>query len=318
MSALFATFSMAAADVSFKGTGRVGVVYNEENKNVQNVDKVNLNTRLRLQFNMLTQSDAGVVVSAQLRAQADQGNGKAESASWNGGVIGVGLGAVQLEFGNISGAIDDLPNLNMPTPSIFTGVTGLGSSGLDLVDVDGYSSTGSGTNNGVNFKYSMGPLGLHVSHSGTGADDERTAANVKYNVSGFKIAVGAQRSESKNDKGLKDENIFVATLGGDLGFMEAGVGFSQSENIGVNDADVDKVRVYGKIPLGAATNLLLWAADEDENVEMKDNGSLITNDGGSFGVDVSHNLGGGVTFVAGFADNSDGYQEADAGILFEF
>ncbi|MCY4306533.1 MAG: porin [Aestuariivita sp.] len=311
VSALFATFSMAAADVSIGGYGRFGVDYNEANKKLADKDEINLTSRLRLQFDMSAQSDAGVVFSARFRAEANQNDGAAEAASWNGGHFGVSLGAAKLEFGNISGAIDNLPGLNMPTNSVATGVSGLGFfSELHRVNgIDGYSSSGTGTNNGVNFKYSMGPLGLQVSHSGTGADDERTAAHVSFKVSGFTVAVGAQSSDSTNAAGLKDENVIIATLGGDLGFMEAGVGISQNENVGVNGADVDMVRAYGKVPLGAATNLLLWGSDEDDNSK---------GEGGSFGVDIAHDLGGGVTFVAGFADNSDGHQQADAGIYFNF
>jgi len=59
-----------------------------------------------------------------------------------------------------------------------------------------------------------------------------------------------------------------------------------------------------------ATELVLWGADEDKSTK---------GDGGSFGVNVEHSLGGGVTAVAGYGENaSDDSAQASAGIFFKF
>ncbi|MCY4302960.1 MAG: porin [Aestuariivita sp.] len=301
---------MTAADVTFGGLGRFGVDYNEANKPKPDTNEVNLTSRLRLQVDMSAESNAGVMFSARFRAQAEERDGNQKAASWNSGHFGVGInstvGTVKLEFENISGAIDSMP-IYLPTKSVATGIDGMGFySQVVRAGFDGYSSDGAGANNGVNLKYSMGPLGVHVSHSGTGGNDERTAAHVSYKIGGFTVAVGGQNGDKDN------EDVTVATLGGNLGFMEAGVGYSQNKNFAANGDDVDKVRVYGKITVSSATNLVLWGADEDPN------GTNNARDGGSFGIDLSHDLGGDVTFVAGFVDSNDDNQQAQAGVYFNF
>jgi len=58
---------MAAAAVTFGGLGRFGVHYSEANKDKPEGD-TNLTSRLRLQVDMSTQSDAGIELGGRFRA----------------------------------------------------------------------------------------------------------------------------------------------------------------------------------------------------------------------------------------------------------
>jgi len=147
----------------------------------------------------------------------------------------------------------------------------------------------------------MGDVGLQVNSS----DDHKNrkiSAHIHYTIGGWQIAIGGLDAEN-------EENIGVGTVTGDLGFAKVGAAFGRNENIDEN-VDADKFRVFGEIPIGMATELVLWGADEDKSTK---------GDGGSFGVNVEHSLGGGVTAVAGYGENaSDDSAQASAGIFFKF
>ena len=74
--ALIATASVAAADVRISGYGRFGLDYNENADRVGNVPtgalnggaETSLTSRLRLQFDMSTETDNGVAFGARFRA----------------------------------------------------------------------------------------------------------------------------------------------------------------------------------------------------------------------------------------------------------
>jgi len=293
---------MAAAEVTIGGLGRFGAHYDEENK-VKDLDDVNLTSRLRLQIDMSTQSDAGIEFGGRFRTEYNQNRASANAPTVNGGRLYASMGPVTLQVGNISGAVDSMNGILLPTTSAGTGVNFMDAGSVLLNSVDAYKSGEAGTSNGVELIYNMADLGVHISASdGTDKVPENIAAHVSYSISGWTLAVGGQDTNDEDG-----QNVVIATVTGDLGFANVGAAFGRNE---MDDTDVDKVRLYGHVPVGMATELVIWGADEDKNPD---------GDGGSFGIDVEHHLGGGVTAVAGFSDSAiDDGAQASAGVFFKF
>ena len=320
MIAVIATASMAVADVTFGGYGRFGVHYNEANSDKPQ-DDTNLVGRLRLQVDMSAQSDVGINLGARFRLQYDQKNGSADDTHVNGGRWHASMGAVRIEAGNIADAIDNMPGFYLPTKSVSTGLTYHNDGLVSLNDFTGYDSAGIGTLNGVSFIYSTGNLGLQLSSvegkdSNTENDafdlrkndidnttNPQTSAHVHYTIGGWQLALGVLNSDD-------DKDMVIGTVTGDIGFAKVGAAFGSNDGAGPGGSDADKVRLYGNIPVGAATKLVIWGADEDRNG---------ANDGGSFGLTVEHDLGGGAVFVAGYGEDArDESAQASAGITFAF
>ena len=83
--ALIATASMAAADVRISGYGRFGLDYNDANdRAVNGISKTTITSRLRLQFDMSTETDSGVTFGARFRAQAESRDNVPGGAVFNG------------------------------------------------------------------------------------------------------------------------------------------------------------------------------------------------------------------------------------------
>ena len=304
---------MAAADVTFGGLGRFGVYYNEATKDAPQGD-TNLESRLRLEINMSTQSDAGIELGGRFRAQYDDAAGTTtDPAEWSGGRLHASMGPVRIEVGNVADALDSMPGLYLPTTSVGTGLNYM-DPGMVAMGFRGFESDKAGVVNGVNFIYSMGDLSLLVNSNGgtmAGDDDDHVSAHIAYKIGNWQIALAGLDDSSDDEK-----NILVGTVTGDLGFAGVGLSYANNENAGGTAADPDdvgKVRLYGHVPVGMATEVVVWGANQSDPVMDS------TYDGGSFGIDVEHHLGGGVTAVAGVSDSiGDNSTQASAGIFFKF
>lgn len=288
--ALIATAGVAAADVSFSGYGRFGAM---DNGTVSG-----LYTRIRLQIDMSMEADNGLEFGARLRHQVTTFNGSAGGWGFNGVRMYVKSGGFELGVGNIHGAIEFMPGLYMGTQSASIGLSGLGFSNLVTNTAakgnwgwDAYSSAGAGASNGVEVKYAMGDFGVHVSYSDAGAV-ERTAIAVKYSFSDWTVGLAYQ------DSTVATEEKLVLTVGGNIG--PAKVGFQVADN----DGEV-KMAVNAIFEVGAATKISAFIASEDTAGE-------------SYGLGVSHSLGGGASLEAGVVENVAGTTMYDMGVRFNF
>jgi len=159
---------------------------------------VNLTSRLRLEINMSTQSDAGIEFGGRFRTQYDQNNGAPTARGMNGGRLHASMDPVRVEVGNVADAIDAMPGFYLPTTSVGTGVNGHSfPRGFGLVSLNpfpGYSSGGAGVANGVNLILSMGDLGLQVNANdgAQGIDndkDSQVSAHVSYKIGHWQVAL---------------------------------------------------------------------------------------------------------------------------------
>jgi len=305
--ALVATASVAAADVSFSGYGRFGALDNF-------AGVTGVYTRIRLQIDMSTEADNGLEFGARLRYQSTVFNGAGgaantpSTAAFNAARFYAKAGGFELGVGNIQGAIEWMPGLYMSTQSAGIGLSGLGFTNLvtntnaqGYFNWDAYSSTGAGAaaRQGIEVKYSAGDFGGHLSYSEVPglANSETMAAHVSYAFNDWTVALGYQDRGSAWGVG---QDKVVLTVGGKIG--PANVGFAYADNDGVG-----KFGITGSVEVGAATRVDAFITSED--------GAL---GGETYGLAVSHSLGGGASLEAGIARNTASATAADIGIRFNF
>jgi outer membrane protein OmpU len=315
--ALVATAGVAAADVTFGGYGRFGVMY----RDVAGVSSTDVTSRFRLQIDATAESDAGVVFGARARIQqnnTDASNsfdvgpdgvaGTADDVFSTSGPAGTGIngvrffarsGGLEVGVGNIFGALEFMPGMY----PIDLGLTGLGYNYTAYnFRGDAYSSGGDGAagSNGVEVLYSMGDLAVHVSASDV---NDRVAGYAAYTWSGWTFALGLQDSNDVTDTewalsaggtvGIADISLTYAKNGDDNGIIGAG---------GAGDHWV----LAGRFDVGAATDVEVYVADADYFAET------------SYGVDFNHDLGGGTSVRGGIANLGTGETRADLGVRFNF
>jgi len=320
--ALIATAGMAAAEVRITGYGRFGVDYNDGNDRAVNATPTTtITSRLRLQFDVATETDGGVALGARFRAQASSANNAPGTAIFNGARFFASYGGFTLMVGNIIGAIENTPGLYLETKSAGTGVDGSGYDSLvtnvnnEYFNWDAYSSAGAGAN-GVEVLYSSGGFNGHISYStdnGAVAVD-RAAVNVSYTFGNWTAALGAQ------DTDIAWGDKVLVTLQGDLG--QYGVRLAYADNEGIS-----KWGLYGNMDIGAASNILVWVTDEDAvsaadvlagRADNRDTAALDRNEGTAFGIHYSYDLGGGASFEAGWRESSANNTTVQAGVFFSF
>ncbi len=285
--ALVATASVAAADVSFSGYGRFGVLYTDNGT----TDSTDLTSRFRLQIDATAESDAGVTVGGRIRLEGEERDAAAGNRPQVNGVrYFARSGGLEVGVGNIFGALEFMPGMY----PIDLGLTG---HSYDYTAYnfrgDAYSSggLGNGGDNGVEVLYSAGDLSVHVSGSDT---DDRIAAHVAYTWNGWTFAVGAQDSDNAAD------TEFAASVGGSFGMADVTLAFAD------NGTDGDHVVLAGRFDVGAATNVEVYVADADYFAET------------SYGIDFNHDMGGGTSLRGGISSTGSDVTLFDMGVRFNF
>ena len=219
----------------------------------------------------------------------------------------VSAGGLTVGVGNINGAIASMPNLFAGS----IGISGLGWGNIVTnFATDTYASSVA-ARNGIELIYSMGDLGVHLSHSDVsaaklavrpgiyGGASTRTALAVSYAVSGWTVALGYQDSTKVGD------NEWTLTTGGTVGSVNVALNFAQTNN-GLNNAALS-----GAFSVGAATTVTAYVA-MDEAFK-----GVVGRDETTYGLGVVHNLGGGASIRGGVASNH-GQTLADLGVQFNF
>ena len=293
--ALVATAGVAAADVSFGGLGRFGVVYTEGA-----TDEWSLESRFRLIVTATAESDNGLSFGAQIRYQANEHSHTYNSTGgFNTPRFWVTSNGFTVSVGQVLGAIENMPNMYTGT----IGLTGLGfANAVYNFAADGYTSGGAGSQ-GVDVLWSGGAWGVHLSHSwqgeqgnaGNGITADRTALMVSYAFGNWTIAGAYQDGQSSDTEwvlttganfGNWDVSFNVADNGGDLKY---GVGFNYQ---------------------ATATTFIRGYLNHDEGLA---GGSGDEN----YGVGFQHRMGGGTFLEGGIADTG-GTARADLGLRFSF
>ena len=315
--ALVATAGVAAADVTFGGYGRFGVLYNEG----ATENETTITSRFRLQIDATAEADNGITFGARARIQQDNdgdSNGQNlldDGASPNGqfrsdrletGINGVRFfarsGGLEVGVGNIYGAIDSMPGMY----PVELGLTGL-SYDYILNKAGVYSTTydsdgnGAAGRNGVEVLYSMGDLKAHISYAeldltagNRDLEGERIEGYLAYTFSGWTVALGLQDSDNAGDTEL------ALTVGGNVGVADLTFGYAD------NGTNGDAFAITAAFDIGAATRLTAVVLDQESYSDTV------------YGVGVTHDLGGGTSLRGGIQNDNGGNTVADLGVRFNF
>jgi outer membrane protein OmpU len=338
--ALLATASMAAADVRISGFGRFGLDYNEANDSAVNgISSTTITSRLRLQFDMSAETDGGVAFGSRFRAQAESrdNNPAAGSdpagAAFNGPRFFATYQGFSVSVGNIIGAYENTPGAYLETRTAGIGIDGagfyshVGNVNNEFFNWDSYSSAGTGVN-GLEVIYSNAGFTGHISYSqrndstvnpgvANGAPNgaARAAIMGAYTFGDWTVALAYQDSDFM----WQDKLLF--TVAGSIGNF--GVRFAYGDNDGIQ-----KFGLYGNMDIGAASNILVFVTSEDAvdaadvAAGRGDNRDGIAgsnqNEGETFGIHYSYDLGGGVSFEAGYRRASNDNDTFQAGVYFSF
>jgi outer membrane protein OmpU len=292
--ALIATAGMAAAEVNFSGYARSGL-------NWVDGGDITVRSRLRIQADMSTVTDSGIKLAARQRFQTEE-NG---TATGNGMRFTISTGGLTIGLGNIGGAVEFSPNLYLGTKSGGIGLEGNAWGNVATNTAIGdwtwtaYSSGGAGATDGLELMYSMNGVNFHVSsadHNG----NQATAFALNGSFSGITAGV-AMESDDNNF------SLTYATIGGSIGDANVALNYAKADN-GANEAT--KMVLQGNAKVGAATTIFGYIASEDQTV-----GGAIDN---SYGVSVSHGLGGGASIEAGYENRRGAGATVSAGVFFSF
>ncbi len=301
--ALVAFAGAASADVSFSGSARFGLQWNDAAPATE--PSTTLEKRVTLNIDMSTETDSGLELGARIRLRSNENNMVAgvytqRNTDVNGAVVYVKSGGLKLSVGNICGAIECMPG-------VYAGTVGLNGNGFSNVVTntaqegywtwDAYSSSGSGAN-GAEVEYSVGDFSGMLSYSkmnDLSASANRIGIHLAYTFGDWTVALGMQ----EGDLPLGVDDKTVLTVGGKLG--DFGVGLAYADNNGT-----DKFTINGSYSFGATT-VSAFVSDEN-SVAATDN---------PWGLGVSYDLGG-ASLVAGYTNDEVGVKRASAGIKFKF
>ncbi|MGC3937820.1 porin [Roseobacter sp. EG26] len=306
--ALVGTAGVVAAETTFSGYGRFGILY-EEDRGGNTEEETRIESRYRLNIDSSTETDGGIRFAARIRVEANENaNNSANQGVFSGARFQVSSGGLRVRVGNVSGVTDaaEVVNYFGYEPGL-VGQTGqYANSGVSL---PAFSSTGAG-NNGVNVKYEMGDFAFMASYTDDHTDNLGGAGATAFGDS-FEIGasytfsawtVGAAYGQFEAAGSAVENDFWVITANGTLGIAD--VSFL------ISDFDGDDDTVFGastSIPVGAATNV----------VASVSTGGADANDT-SYGLGFTHSLGGGVSLSGMAGSNAAGNTIADLGVRFNF
>ena len=291
--ALVATASVAAAEVSFGGLGRFGLFYDDSADRETRIEQ-----RFRLTITGSTETDAGVKFEGRIRFQSDdQSDGASTLANRSAAGFAVTAGGFRLDIGSVSDVIDSGDVLNYYGYGV--GLTSF----VEQVNGFGLPQNGFGTKDDdttvapvIKLRYTAGDLTVAASFNDdlNGAESEEWQIGAGYSFGDS--AVGAAYGE-------EDDEAFWA-IGADGSFGD----FSFAVIVADNDADDNDVRfgVSGEYAISSATKIRFVAADNGAD-----------DDSETYGVGIRHSLGGGVTLAGGVGETG-GATKADLGVQFNF
>lgn len=324
--ALVATASVAAADVTLSGGGRFGLVYNSQSTNgVKSTDsKVRMERRMTINIDGSGSTDSGLDFGGRMRLRSDEGDNGLSGASSN---AYMGNDSFRITVGNTNGAL--LQRVGYFQGSV--GLTGLHwanlsfNIGASAWDLNSYSSRGN-TGDVVRLDFTVGGLGLSVSTDTTGTYNASGTATedaiaVSYNFGDWTVAAGYAANAVIADAGDKWVTVGTAVAGegldamslsvvGSIGDIGVGLGFTDKEKIG------SKLTLSGSYGFGDTT-LTAFVANTSEDVAGSANISTTQGSDTEYGVGFSHKLGG-ATLSGGVSKNYTKNTQADLGVSFSF
>ncbi|MFY0659169.1 MAG: porin [Shimia sp.] len=297
--ALVATAGVAAAELTWSGSGRLGVVYTEGAS-----QETVLDHRFRLTVNGVTETDGGVKFEGRIRWQADDGisGGNVNGAGATGGAGGAGFavstGGLRVDVGHVSDVFDS-------GDVVSWGGNGVGYTGFldQAANFTGFDKKGFGNgaaaSQTIKALYTISDFTVNASYTlndtTIAGADESWQIGAGYNFGAHRVGAmyGDDKASGKQ-----------WAIGADGSFGD----FSYAALVGDNDT-VNKTMygLSGAYAVSAAGSITGYVSG----------GGLAANDT-SYGIGYSHSLGGGVSLATGVAKAPGGNTIADAGVTFSF
>jgi outer membrane protein OmpU len=307
---LVATASVAAADITFNGYGRFGLLYAETDE--EGVSDTRIEQRFRLNIVGTAETDGGVQFGARVRIENnDDSDGNGNASSVRAPEFNVSAGGFRLDVGNTSDVIDsgdvvDFYGYGVGLTSFLEQSTGW-FTGFPVSGISGSSSVVPT----IKARYSYDAFTVAASYTDNALDDTREEWQIGAGYSFGDWNVGA--AFGNEDFGTDDNDFWAASVGG----MISGVGVT----LLVGDSDIQDDVSYGAtvmFPIGAATEIRFAVSD---NGMDSDNPAVVDGDEGdetAYAIGFRHSLGGGVSLRGGVGENSFGDTVGDLGVIFDF
>ncbi|WP_299044860.1 porin [uncultured Tateyamaria sp.] len=334
--ALIATTGMAAAEVSFGGFGRFGLLYDEGNDSAT-TDELRIEQRFRLTATGTTTSDNGLEFEGRIRFQTDdQAQGNSNVANNSAAGFAVSTGGFRLDVGHVSDVIDsgdvvDYYGFGVGLTSSIEQSTsfGLPASGF------GTSDPGTGIAPTVKLRYTAGDFTVSASitddsalvtsdtsdtaQAGTRVLEQREEYQIGFGYNFGNYSVGVAFGNEDSDITTQtidaagavtaevasagvDNDFYALSFGGEIGAF--------AFSILIADYDANPDTSYGfsvKYDVGAATEIRFAFADAGDGAADEE----------SYGIGFRHSLGGGVSLRGGVGE-IQGDTFADLGVVFNF
>ena len=345
--ALVAFAGAASAEVAISGSGRMGVVYDQDgtfDTDGSPNQSERFSSRVRVAFTLTQETDSGVTFGGSVRADnASAGNNGSGGSVFLSGAFG------KLSMGDVDGAAESaVGNLSG------VGYEGLGDRNEAFYLQQGNSDLSSNEKQtafatpAALYEYTTGPASFYLSLANPAGLDFKTTffdttdpttglpattvtdltidqafgLGAKYAVDNYTIGIGY---ESMDFSGVvTDDTTLVATdfstnidniiIGGSGTFG----GFTLKAQYGEGSGDYLDLTQYG------ASADYTWDAYTVtafyRHVEVKDKGDNRTSEANPFGIGASYDLGGGASVAAGIVDpDVEGINfNWDLGVNFSF
>ncbi len=311
--ALVGSASVAAAEFSFGGFGRVGIGYTEDATNAVTgaSQEFRIEQRFRLTVTGTTESDAGVKFEGRIRVQTDEAADNSLPASGGFGAAGFAIssGGFRLDVGNVSDVLDSGDAVNYYGSGV-----GLTSFAEYNAAFDGFGAVG-GFGNGaadtttIKLRYTAGDLTVSASYS-----NDRAEAGQAFDIEEFQIGLGYSFGDynvgaafgTVDTSATADADFWAISFDGSIGNVGFGV------IVGDSDAQTDvSYGLYATYDISAATELRFVFADGGNDVAG-------ATDDATIAIGFIHSLGGGVSLRGGIGQNEAGSTIADLGVNFSF
>ncbi len=291
--ALVATAGMAAAEISFGGYGRFGVVYED---NDAYGEKTSLDQRFRLTITATTETDNGVKLEGRFRLQTDDEEGENSASGMGPGAAGfaVSTGGFRLDVGHVSDVLDSADTFAYTHFNI--GLTDWANQRSSFVgfDKNGFDQK-SGVQQRVKARYTAGDFVASAAYTPEAGASEYWQIGAGYNFGPVHAGFTYGDNEDNGD-------YWVVGLNGAAGDLAYAVIVGDSEA-------QDDVSYGGSVKYAVSSATSLMAAVSISGIDSTDD---------TYAVGFAHSLGGGVSLLGGVGQKSNGNTRGDFGIKFSF
>lgn len=297
-----ATVASAETGVTVSGYGRFGLNYDSSADDVVSTNSTTtISSRLRINIDGRTETDAGVTFGGRLRLQSTNG----EAAGTNAAAFFAAYEGFRLEVGNVNGAVDS-------AGLIYASEMGFEDSSFgDARSAFAAYTTNAGVAPGVGVfaSYTMGDLTGRISYI---TDDQVTNAGVE------EVAVSFDYASGPFSVSLAAAQDAASIKGNDIYFVGAAYAINDAATVGLNYIKEDTqsggasagdrtITLYGNYTMGATT-LRAYVANNDAAANKDDT---------AYGLGADYDLGG-ARLSGSIQSGYDGETLADVGVRFDF